>query len=57
MRHPMIQNQTGAISKELEHGRADRQEKSQPTKNQSKRTAPKAQHIQGGRERNPGKPL
>ena len=57
MRHPMIQNQTGVISKVLEHGRADRQEKSQPTKNQSKRTAPKAQHIQGGRERNPGKPL
>jgi hypothetical protein len=57
MRHPMIQNQTKTISKELKHGRADRQEKSQPTKNQPKRTALKAQHLQGGREGNPGKPL
>ena len=56
MRHPMIQNQTRAISKELEHGQADRQEKPQPTRNQPKRTALKAQQVQGGREGNPGKP-
>jgi len=57
MRHPMIQNKTRTISKELEHGRADRQEKSQPTRTQPKRMTLKAQQVQGRREGNPGKPI